>query len=205
MQAMERFANRLQRAIFNNRNFWNQRYTTDLEKGSGPGSRGDSLRFKREIIKSLVLEHKILSILDIGCGDIAILDDVDISSYVGLDISDVIIERNRALRPNWTFLCEDLTGPFVPPSAELVLCLDVLIHQRRRRDYLTLLEKALHSGSKVVLLSGYNRKDPGWNVFYYEPLVESVRRMSPGSQIERLGEYRSTDLIKVEVGSLVPL
>lgn len=200
-QARQKLAEMLGRAQYDNKQFWNQRYATNPEKGSGPGSRGDSLSFKRDVIVSLLQAYNISSVVDIGCGDIAILESVEILTYTGIDISDVVIQANRAARPGWTFLCEDLTGSFEPPAADLVLCLDVLIHQRKKAGYLAILEKALRSAGKVALVSGYSSRDqdPGWNVFFYEPLLESIRRICPTGQIERLGEYRGTDLIKVQM------
>jgi hypothetical protein len=109
----------------------------------------------------------------------------------------------RCLQPYPTapFDTGDEQLPFEPPAADLVLCLDVLIHQRKRAGYLTILEKALHAAGKVALVSGYSSRDqdPGWNVFFYEPLVDSIRRICPTGQVERLGEYRGTDLIKVQM------
>jgi SAM-dependent methyltransferase len=202
MTLVQKIADRFHRLIFDNRDFWNQRYTTDPQKGSGPGSRGENLTLKRKVIDSVITEHGISSVLDIGCGDIAILDSLEIRNYVGIDISDIVVRQNKARRPEWDFVCEDLAGAFQPPSAELVLCLDVLIHQKARKDYIGILSKALNSSTRIALISGYSKPFEAWNVFYHEPLTESVRRVRPADRIELLGEYRGTDLIKVEVAAL---
>ena len=191
-------ARAFRRMTFDNRRFWNRRYTTDPEKGSGPGSRGENLDMKNALIKSTIHNYAMSTVLDIGCGDIAALCSLDIHNYVGVDIADVIIERNRRLKPRWQFVCADLTGPYAPPSAELVLCLDVLIHQKSRQNYLTILSKVLAATERVALISGYSQKDPGWNVFYHEAIGDSIRRLHPGSHIEKIAEYRTTDLLKVE-------
>jgi hypothetical protein len=111
-KAKQKISEIMHRITFDNQKFWNERYTSNPEKGSGPGSRGDSLLFKRDVIVSLLDSYGISSVVDIGCGDIAILQSVEISKYTGIDISDVIIQANRTARPAWTFLCEDLTGSF---------------------------------------------------------------------------------------------
>jgi len=191
-------ARSIHRASFDNRRFWNRRYVEDPAKGSGPGSRGENLRLKVDLIRSIVENDQIRTVLDIGCGDIAVVRSLPIGSYFGIDISDVVVERNRQIKPEWRFVCADLTGPFVPPPAELVLCLDVLIHQRSSRAYLAILSKTLAAAGKVALISGYSGQNPGWNVFYHEPLTSSIRRLCPEARIERLAEYRDTDLLRVE-------
>jgi hypothetical protein len=133
------------------------------------------------------------------CGDIAVLGSLAIDSYMGVDISNVIIERNKLARPQWQFVCADLTGYYRPPSADLVLCFDVLIHQRSRAHYLVILAKILGATERIALISGYSKRDPGWNVFFHEPITESIQRLVPAARIKKLAEYRGTDLIKVEL------
>lgn len=192
------FSQALRRMTFDNREFWNRRYVEDPERGSGPGSRGENLRLKSALIGSMIESHASWTVLDIGCGDIAVLSSLAIGNYVGVDISDVIVERNRRVRPEWEFVCADLAGPYCPPPAALVLCLDVLIHQKSRQAYLAMLSKVLAATEKIALISGYSRPDPGWNVFYHEPIIDSVRRLQPYVKIEKLADYRSTDLLKIE-------
>jgi hypothetical protein len=188
----------LRRTTFDNRRFWNQRYIEDPDKGSGPGSRGEILRLKSTLIQSVIAEHDIKTILDIGCGDIAPLRELELGHYLGIDIADVVVEKNKSLKPQWQFVRADLAGDYCPPAAELVLCLDVLIHQKKKQSYLAILLKTLSCSEKVALISGYSKKDPGWNVFFHEPIIESVKRLSPQARITLIGAYRGTDLIKVE-------
>jgi Methyltransferase domain len=191
-------ARAFRRMTFDNRQFWNQRYIEDPEKGSGPGSRGENLNLKQNLVHSVIAEYQVKTILDIGCGDIAALRSLDIQSYVGIDISDVIVERNRHLKPAWQFVCADLNGPYDPPPAELVLCLDVLIHQKSRQHYLTILSKVLAATEKVALISGYSQRDPGWNVFYHEAIANSIHRLCRDARIQKIAEYRMTELFKIE-------
>jgi SAM-dependent methyltransferase len=186
------------RTAFDNRRFWNQRYIENPEKGSGPGSRGEILLLKSKLIQSVIAENDIETVLDIGCGDIAPLREIELGHYLGVDISDVIVEKNRRLKPQWQFVCADLTGDHCPPSADLVLCLDVLIHQKKKQSYLAILSKTLSCTKKVALISGYSKGDPGWNVFFHEPIIASIKRLSPQARIMSMGAYRGTDLIKVE-------
>jgi SAM-dependent methyltransferase len=189
------------RARFDNHNFWNARYQTDPVKGSGPGSRKENLLLKNSIIKDTIDRYAVKTILDIGCGDIAILQDIDVEHYIGVDLSDVIIKKNKMLRPHWTFVCADMTDAYDPPFADLVLCLDVLIHQKLNSNYQMLVAKVMAATRKVALVSGYSKRPDGWNVFFHERLSESIRRVCPKARIEKLAEYRETDLLRVLVPS----
>ncbi len=186
------------RSNFDNRDFWNQRYADDPLKGSGPGSRGNILKLKSVLVKKIVETYGIKTILDVGCGDIAMLPSLEFEGYVGVDISDVVIGRNRLLRPELEFVCADLSGSYSPRPAELTLCLDVLIHQKDRGSYLAVLSKALSAAQKVALISGYSEPDPGWNVFFHEPISASIGRLSPNSRMMTVAQYRGTDLVVVE-------
>jgi SAM-dependent methyltransferase len=187
----------LRRHSFENRQFWNARYIEEPDKGSGPGSRGNNIQIKGELIRSTIESYGIRSVLDIGCGDLATLGTLDVDRYVGLDISDVIIERNKACRPEWQFICADLAGAYRPSSADLVLCFDVLIHQKTRQAYEAILSKALSATQRVALISGYSHPAHGWKVFFHEPIGASLTRLCPQATITRVAEYRATDVFRI--------
>ena len=189
----------VRRLTFDNRRFWRARYENDPEKGSGPGSRNEHLLLKNRVIRDIIENYDVSSILDVGCGDIEILRDIKIGSYVGIDIaSNVVAKNNQLQRQNWTFLCRDLAGAYAPPPADLVLCLDVLIHQKSRSDYQNILAKTLAAARKIALISGYSRPVTGaWNVFFHEPLQISIFKQFPAAQVAKIAEYRETDLLRV--------
>ncbi len=197
---LDTIARPLKRLRFDNRQFWNRRYATDPEKGSGPGSRCENLTLKNDLIKNTVEKHGIESILDIGCGDIAILEGLQIGSYTGIDISDLIVERNKKLRPEWKFLRANVADSATElPAADLVLCLDVLIHQKSRNAYEQILRRAIAAARRLVLVSGYTTPDLGWNVFFHEPLTRSVSRIQPKARVTHLASYRGTDLLELDL------
>ena len=188
----------LRKQTFDNRRFWNRRYAEDPDKGSGPGSRGENAALKCELVRATIKKYGIKTVLDIGCGDIETIRSLEIKSYIGLDISHVVVERNRIIRPEWNFICADLASPYVPHSAELVLCLDVLIHQKKRQAYDAMLSKTLAAAEKVALISGYSQPDGGWNVFYHEAIGDSIQRLCPHVDVHKVAEYRGTDLLQIK-------
>jgi SAM-dependent methyltransferase len=190
----------IRRVRFDNRRFWNSRYSTNMTLGSGPGSRGVYLETKKRLIRRLVDLNDVTSILDIGCGDIEILQGLELPKYTGIDISDVVIRRNRSLRSYWSFVCADIASNYIPEPADLVLCLDVLIHQKHPETYKTIISKAVKATKKIALFSGYSSEPPGWNVWFYEPLLSSLSRVSGNAQLTKLHTYRSTELWELRRG-----
>ena len=103
--------------------------------GSGLGSLVSSTAEYRYTIESFIRLNDVHSVLDLGCGDwqfskLIPWDDYDIS-YLGLDLSHVIVERNVA-----TFGTERRQFRVIREPSEildlgrfdLVICKDVLIH-----------------------------------------------------------------------------
>jgi predicted TPR repeat methyltransferase len=184
----------IKRRLYDNRSHWNERYATNIELGSGHGSRGEIREYKRDLIAKAMQDHGLTSVIDLGCGDIEIIRELDIPRYRGIDLSDVVVERNRTLRPDWTFEAGDITTADTSGTWDMTLCLDVLIHQNRRKAYSGIIETIGRIGSSVVLVSGYETAPSGWNVFFHEKLSETLARDLPALKFEHVGSYRDTDL-----------
>src|SRR5207247_7199848 len=82
--------------------YWEDRYRRGGIRGSG--SVGDKRKWKWEIIEKYAKSTE--DVIDVGCGDLSFWEGRDFPNrYVGIDISETILERNRKLRPGLTFLC----------------------------------------------------------------------------------------------------
>ncbi|MGI8570940.1 MAG: class I SAM-dependent methyltransferase [Methylocella sp.] len=141
-----------------NRSFWDKRYAAFPQLGSGPGSRGYAAVRKNELVRRAIQEHKITSILDIGCGDLCWLDDeiADACVYFGCDISEIIIERNTARHVGVTsprFAVHDIAAEPLTTTADLLICFDVLIHQIDRAKFDYALRNIVSAIRKVALVS----------------------------------------------------
>ena len=103
--------------------------------GSGFGSAVGSTVTYRYVIESFIRLNDVHSVLDLGCGDwqfskLIPWDDYDIS-YLGLDLSHVVIEKNTAAfgtdRRQFKVIRDPSEifglGPF-----DLIICKDVLQH-----------------------------------------------------------------------------
>jgi 2-polyprenyl-3-methyl-5-hydroxy-6-metoxy-1,4-benzoquinol methylase len=120
---------------FQNALFWNRRYATHPERGSGLGSRGQNAAYKRELLRAQGIEA-FGSILDIGCGDLEVVSQLNLRNYTGVDVSLQSIIRARMKRPDWNFVLHE--GQEIG-NADPVLCLEVLIHQRTLTEYRSLV------------------------------------------------------------------
>ena len=64
---------------------------------SGYGSRGGSAELKVDSIRKVIQRFKPQSILDVGCGDMHVINQINLdgSKYAGLDSSSIAIEAAR--------------------------------------------------------------------------------------------------------------
>lgn len=184
------------RAGFDNFSFWEFRYSLHPDLGSGIGSRGNNLIRKRELLHVQLQGLNPTSVLDIGCGDLEVTRNLPISNYTGIDISPAAIALAQTRHPEWKFVVGDVLELDLQPH-DLVICLDVVIHQPTRERYEALIKRLLDLSAKHLLLSGYNQSP--WHTseitFYFEPLSETLGRIAPGRVVEIVGGYRDTTVL----------
>jgi len=127
------------------------------ESRSGAGSVRDSLwvMIAGVAIAEVVRDHGIRSISDIPCGDFNWMPDVlatlgDVR-YVGFDIVNSVVRRNRKRRPDVEFHALDITAD-VPPATDLIFCKDLMNHLSDP-DVRRAITNMRRSGSKFLLAS----------------------------------------------------
>ncbi len=166
---------------FCNRDFWDRRYTENPILGSGIGSRGENLLRKRTIIKTFLESMRPESILDIGCGDHKVIAELELHArYVGIDVSEIIVKENSTRFAGKAFVSADFTDATesIKFKSDVVLCLEVLIHQHVANDYHRLVENLVRSTTRGGLVSGY-LSDPRSTVrsqiiAYHEPITDTL-------------------------------
>jgi hypothetical protein len=192
-------ANRLIGGGFDNRVFWEMRYRHFPERGSGVGSRGDNVHHKRELLIKHGIE-KASSVLDIGCGDLEVVKALNISGYLGVDQSAQAIEIARRARPDWQFRLAP--EPDVPP-ADMVLCMEVLIHQETEAAYRAMIAVLAEKTLGTLLVSGFQASSEAIQnnpmLFFYEPLEESLRRTGRFRSIVAIGTHTSVVVYRCDV------
>ncbi|MGH7685306.1 MAG: class I SAM-dependent methyltransferase [Candidatus Dormibacteria bacterium] len=111
-------------------------YEVDHWKGgSGVGSAPEATQRYREVLRRVLDELHIRSVVDLGCGDWQCSGLVDWSGidYVGVDVVPGVIRNNELAHGagNISFLCRDALRKTLP-AAELLIAKDVLQHWRNR-------------------------------------------------------------------------
>lgn len=192
-------ANALIHRSFNTRLFWDFRYRHFPDRGSGVGSRGENLSYKRELLKREGAEEA-KSVLDVGCGDLEVVRTLDLHNYVGIDRSDSSLATAAAARPDWTFRRAPATD--VEP-ADLVLCFEVAIHQETAADYHDLLAFLARNTLRTLIVSGYDQPteeiSTNHMVFFHEPLKKSLEGTGRFRSIREIGRHSTVVVYRCDV------
>ncbi len=110
------------------RNLWGGRKG---EYCSGAGSEGERAARYAEVVRAFAREHGVRRIVDLGCGDYRVgrLLRMEGVSYVGVDVVEPLVARNRDLHgaPDVEFRCLDITSDELP-DGDLCLVRQVLQH-----------------------------------------------------------------------------
>lgn len=189
--------NQLLGNCFNNQIFWSFRYQMHAELGSGVGSRGDNLIYKRSLLQSLGIEQA-QNILDVGCGDLEVIKPLKLQNYTGIDVSPQAIELARHKRPDLNFIL--LNSDRQPiPTTDLVICLEVLIHQQNFADYQNLINFLTQKTANKLIVSEYTTEQPHHStnhmVNFHESLLNSLHKTQKFSSIQVVGQHSDVQIV----------
>ncbi|HXP86013.1 MAG TPA: class I SAM-dependent methyltransferase [Bryobacteraceae bacterium] len=188
---------------FDNRAFWDFRYSQFPQRGSGVGSRGENLAYKRSLLASLGIETAG-SILDVGCGDLQVLKDFNLQDYLGLDRSEEAIRVASAARPDWDFRVFDVAKDAAAIGVyDTVLCLEVAIHQETDDSYCQLIDFVASRAKTELIISGYEGLERSWlhshMLFFHEPLSVSLARTKRFRDISIAGAHSDVTIFRCRV------
>jgi hypothetical protein len=130
--------------------YWVDRY--EFGGNSGDGSYNELAEFKAEILNEFVMQNKIKTVIEYGCGDGNQLKLAEYPSYIGFDISPKAVSLCRALFMNDDTKTFKLMEDYSDETAELTLSLDVIYHlieDRAFEDYMLML---LNSSKRFVII-----------------------------------------------------
>lgn len=183
------------RSLFDNRIFWDFRYRHDPALGSGIGSRGAVLDYKRAKLAPYLRIFADRPVVDVGCGDLETTRLAPLREYLGLDLSPEALSIARHKRPDWKFSSERIeTLP--ANSGSLVLCLDVLIHLDTADQVEGMIDGLLHIATNLVILSGFDEPpETSGIVFHHVPVSTLLAEHPDVDHVIKLGEYRGLVLL----------
>lgn len=128
---------------------------------SGAGSDLVQTEIIRRAIPDIVRRYGIRSFLDAPCGDWFWMQHVDlgVSRYIGADIVESMIEKNRRQfgKPGVEFACLDLSNDELP-AVELIFSRDCLVHLSYE-DALNILRNFKASGATYLLTTTFTGRD----------------------------------------------
>jgi SAM-dependent methyltransferase len=171
--------------------WWNFRYLIDRELGSGLGSRGANLEYKRKLLFDILGGFDDPKVVDVGCGDLEVVRSLPIKHYHGFDVAAGALEIARSKRPDWQFDRIGMEDPI--EEGDVVLCLDVLIHQPTREQFLAMITKLSAAARLRLVVSGYDEPPTPTAsseiTRYYLPISEALRQIGAFSSITVVGRY----------------
>src|SRR5262249_16049534 len=133
-------------------------------------------------------------------GDLEVMKALNIRCYAGIDASAVALAIARQARPDWVFLSQLDANV---PSAEFVLCLEVLIHQNSEAAYRSLIRFLAEKTLRVLLVSGYDQETPAIRanpmLSFVEPLRLSLERTGRFSRIQAVGRHSDVIIYRCDV------
>ena len=136
--------------------YFNKNYASGRD--SGKGSKGDYRFWKWGIINKYAEKLIKNECIDVGCGDLTFWESRNFFSktvgglrpcnnYVGIDFSDVIINRNIKKYPDRRFILSN-SGFKQDLKADVVLCLDLLFHIVNDAEYYATLKNIIEYTKK---------------------------------------------------------
>jgi SAM-dependent methyltransferase len=155
-----RLSNRPAEAVFTE--IFARKRWAGADSVSGPGSDHLQTDVIVRALPALFKELNVTSILDIPCGDLYWMNQVDMAGvrYIGADIVREIVERNRTEheRESVRFMHLDIIKDDLP-KVDLILCRDCLVHFSFENIF-SALENIRRSGSAYLLATTFT----GWAV-----------------------------------------
>ncbi len=170
---------------------------------SGHGSRGRCATLKLTAIEAILNEMRPTTLLDVGCGDLHIMSQVDLgdTEYTGIDGSDVLVRELRDRSQDRTLICAEFLDWSPPRQYDLVVCLDVLIHIDTHAEYRRFADKLLQVCCGGMLVSGFTVNSPTVErsavIFFHESLLQTF----DGMPIRTMCEYHESSLAYVNTVS----
>jgi SAM-dependent methyltransferase len=173
------------------------------ETVSGRGSSLKSTETLRRDLPRLFAEHGIRSVVDAGCGDFHWFSTlpVELDSYLGIEVDEELAAANQARHgdPRRRFTSLDIIRDPLP-SADLILCRDVLVHLKNRQVSAA-LRNFRRSGSRFLLATTFTGEHPnlviplgGWRPLNLElPPFELGPPLAVIREAESVEDSRYTD------------
>ncbi|HEY0282312.1 MAG TPA: class I SAM-dependent methyltransferase [Rhizomicrobium sp.] len=184
----------------------------DRSSVSGPGSSLETTAELRSVLPGLLADLQVKSLLDLPCGDLEWIKHVSlgIEKYIGADIVEPLIVRNRAQYADFgEFLRLDLLTDALP-AVDAIFCRDCLIHLSNR-EIMKALGNIARTNAQYLITTTFpdlsankdtvtpywravNLQLPPYNLPPPVRLVRDYSPLQPDDEQKYLGVWRIGDL-----------
>jgi hypothetical protein len=137
--------------------YWEDRYQAG--RTSGSGSYGRLARFKADFLNAFVVENRITTVVEFGCGDGAQLELSKYPRYIGFDVSLTavkICQEKLMDRPSYSFHLVDSDAFRAIEKQDLSLSLDVIYHLIEDDVFHTYMDKLFATAERYVVIFAYD-------------------------------------------------
>ena len=180
--------------------FWNRKYA---EGGiSGRGSIGKYRTWKWVKIRDVIGNFR--EVIDVGCGDLKFWEHPVANKilnqrrfkYLGIDISDEIITRNRKFAPNLKFICAP-SHERIPEKAEVVLALDLLFHIMDQGNFEETLDQLCKASKQWIVIYSWQKNPFEKDYTVTDGKSQYFRKLNDYTHIFNKHEFRLKDFYRV--------
>ena len=137
--------------------YWEARYQN--LGTSGAGSYGRLAKFKAKTINDFVEENNIESIIEFGCGDGNQLRLLRVKKYIGVDVSETIIEECKRLFSKDKRKEFILLSDYLKEKADLAISLDVIYHLIEDEVFHDYMDKLFNAADRFVIIYSSNEDE----------------------------------------------
>lgn len=139
--------------------YWERRYSEGGFSHKKYAFRGK--RWKWKTINEIIGSIRNKSFIDVGCGDLKFWKYPlsgnlrKCANYVGIDISETIIEKNKLKYPGLCFFTLNAKDLFPPQikKADIVLALDLLYHIMNDLDFEKILRRLCEYSDDWIIIN----------------------------------------------------
>lgn len=162
--------------------YWNQRYINNGNSGSG--SYGRLAEFKARTVNDFLDEKGIDTTIEIGCGDGNQLSMIHYKNYVGVDVSPVIIEKNKIkfkdLR-NYEFYCSlSERESYIQKKFDLSISMDVIFHLLEDSVFTSYIDDLFSLSNRFVVIYSSNHEEyTPWPEFRHRNFTGYIQQNYP--------------------------
>ena len=176
----------LRRNQFNSLDYWESRYACG--GNSGDGSYGRLSVFKSNLINKFLVENRIITALELGCGDGHQLSTIEYASYTGLDVSTSVINQCKKRFSDDESKCFVVYDPATflankSMQVDLTLSLDVLYHIVEDEIYLKYLEDLFALSKQYVIVYSTNFNSKETQHVLHRKFTDDVERIFDGYKL----------------------